>query len=101
MERDAPCVADDDGADLQELEADGAALGAGHVGALERQPADRLDHGAKGANPRYVVTNLDGAGQELYDTLYCQRGEMENRIKEQQLNLFADRTSCHDWWPTG
>ena len=29
----------------------------------------------------------------------AQRGEMENRIKEQQLDLFADRTSCHDWWP--
>ena len=43
MEGDAPGVADDDGADLQELEADGAALGAGHVGALEREAADRLD----------------------------------------------------------
>ena len=30
--------------------------------------------------------------------LYCARGEMENRIKEQQLALFADRTSCHKWW---
>ncbi len=59
----------------------------------------RLEHGPKGANPRYVVTNLEGDGQHLYDKLYCQRGEMENRIKEQQLDLFADRTSCHDWWP--
>ena len=59
----------------------------------------RLEHGAKGANPRYVVTNLEGDGKELYEQLYCQRGEMENRIKEQQLDLFADRTSCHDWWP--
>jgi len=50
-------------------------------------------------NPRYVVTNLGGRGQELYDGLYCQRGEMENRIKEQQLDLFADRTSCHKWRP--
>jgi len=64
-----------------------------------RRVIARLEHGAKGANPRYVVTNLEGAGQELYDALYCQRGEMENRIKEQQLDLFADRTSCHDWWP--
>ena len=39
-----------------------------------------------------MVTNLGGRGQELYDGLYCQRGEMENRIKEQQLDLFADRT---------
>ncbi len=59
----------------------------------------RLEHGPKGANPRYVVTNLEGNGQELYEELYCQRGEMENRIKEQQLDLFADRTSCHEWWP--
>ncbi len=64
-----------------------------------RRVIARLEHGAKGANPRYVVTNLEGGGQELYEQLYCQRGEMENRIKEQQLDLFADRTSCHDWWP--
>jgi Transposase DDE domain group 1 len=41
------------------------------------------------------VTNVPGDPQELYDEVYCQRGEMENRIKEQQLGLFADRTSCH------
>ena len=33
------------------------------------------------------------------EKLYCARGDMENRIKEQQLDLFADRTSCHKWWP--
>ena len=59
----------------------------------------RIEHSAKGANPRYIVTNLEGEAQELYETLYCQRGDMENRIKEQQLDLFADRTSCHKWWP--
>jgi hypothetical protein len=64
-----------------------------------RRVIARLEYGAKGANPRYVVTNLEGDGRQLYDKLYCQRGEMENRIKEQQLDLFADRTSCHDWWP--
>ncbi len=58
----------------------------------------RIEHGSKGANPRYIVTNLDGDGQELYEKLYCARGDMENRIKEQQLDLFADRTSCHKWW---
>ena len=52
----------------------------------------------QGSNPRFLVTNLTGAAQELYDAVYCARGEMENRIKEQQLGLFADRTSCHDWW---
>jgi len=46
-----------------------------------------------GENPRYVVTNLDGEARQLYDQVYCARGEMENRIKECQLHLFADRTS--------
>ncbi len=41
----------------------------------------------------------DGAPQWLYDRVYCARGDMENRIKEQQLDLFADRASCHAWWP--
>ena len=51
-----------------------------------------------GENQRYIVTNLSGAPQDLYDKIYCARGDMENRIKEQQLELFADRTSCHRWW---
>jgi hypothetical protein len=49
----------------------------------------------RGANPRFIVTNVPGDAQELYEAVYCQRGEAENRIKEQQLDLFADRTSCH------
>ena len=64
-----------------------------------RRVIARLEHGPKGANPRFVVTNLAGQGRDLYDRLYCARGEMENRIKEQQLQLFSDRTSCHRWWP--
>ncbi len=55
----------------------------------------RLEWGEQGHNPRFVVTNLDGAAGALYDTLYCQRGEAENRIKEAQVGLFATRTSCH------
>jgi Transposase DDE domain group 1 len=62
---------------------------------------------AEGDNPRFIVTNLpaDGWGEPaqaarfapaaLYEKLYCARGDMENRIKEQQLDLFADRTSTH------
>jgi hypothetical protein len=49
------------------------------------------------ANPRFVVTSLKSsevAAQYLYETIYCARGEMENRIKECQLDLFADRTSA-------
>lgn len=55
----------------------------------------KAEHTAQGANPRFVVANTPGDPQELYEDVYCQRGEAENRIKEQQLDLFADRTSCH------
>ncbi len=55
----------------------------------------KAEHNAGGPNPRFVVTNVPGDPQDLYDEVYCQRGEMENRIKEQQLDLFAGRTSCH------
>jgi hypothetical protein len=50
-------------------------------------------------NHRFVVTNLPGDGRWLYEQLYCKRGDAENRIKEQQLGLFADRTSCHQFVP--
>ena len=72
-----------------------------HYGARTRDRPRRviakLEH-TRGAPPRYVVTSLEGDAQALYDRLYCARGDMENRIKEQQLDLFADRTSCHHWW---
>ena len=55
----------------------------------------KAEHNERGPNPRFVVSNVPGDAQELYEDVYCQRGEMENRIKEQQLDLFADRTSCH------
>ena len=64
----------------------------------KRRVIAKAEHSDRGANPRYVVTNLEGGCQALYDELYCARGEMENRIKEQQLGLFSDRTSCHAWW---
>jgi hypothetical protein len=63
----------------------------------QRRVISRIEHGEKGANPRFVVTSLEGEGKSLYEQTYCARGEMENRIKEQQLGLFADRTSCHDF----
>jgi len=59
----------------------------------------KAEHNNYGSNPRFIVTNLKGGSQRLYDKLYCARGEMENRIKECQLQMFADRTSCHKWWP--
>jgi len=61
----------------------------------------------KGDNPRFIVTNLPKDGWNdplqavrfeaaaLYEKFYCARGDMENRIKEQQMDLFADRTSTH------
>jgi hypothetical protein len=64
-----------------------------------RQVIAKLEVTDKGRNPRFIVTNLEGDKRHLYDRLYCARGEMENRIKEQQLGLFADRTSAHQWWP--
>jgi hypothetical protein len=55
----------------------------------------KAEFGPQGDNPRFLVTSLAGDAQALYDRVYCQRGEAENRIKEQQLGLVADRTSCH------
>jgi hypothetical protein len=63
----------------------------------ERRVVAKAEHLDKGANPRFVVTSLDPKqrpAKELYEQDYCGRGEMENRIKEQQLHLFADRTSA-------
>jgi hypothetical protein len=58
----------------------------------------KAEHTRKGSNPRFVVTNLPQTDRYLYDKLYCARGDMENRIKDQQLGLFAHRTSSHHWW---
>src|SRR5436190_598239 len=61
-----------------------------------RRVVAKAEHLQKGSNPRFIVTSLPQKGfpaQILYETIYCARGEMENRIKEQQLGLFADRTS--------
>ena len=63
----------------------------------ERRVVAKAEHLEKGANPRFIVTSVpsgETAGRELYEKVYCARGEMENRIKEQQLDMFADRTSC-------
>jgi len=63
-----------------------------------RRVIAKAEHSAQGANPRFIVTSLESDAQRIYDDIYCARGEMENRIKEQQLGLFADRTSCQGWW---
>ena len=62
----------------------------------KRRVIGKAEHLPKGSNPRFIVTSLDRKDYEakmLYEDVYCARGEMENRIKEQQLCLFADRTS--------
>ena len=61
-----------------------------------RRVIGKAEHLDKGANPRFIVTSIERPAidaQTLYEQVYCARGEMENRIKECQLDLFADRTS--------
>src|SRR5262245_6423773 len=63
----------------------------------QRRVVGKAEHLEKGANPRFIVTSLTVQrieGKELYERIYCARGEMENRIKECQLDLDADRTSA-------
>jgi len=65
-------------------------------GSRARRVIAKAEYLAKGENPRYLVTNLGAESwpaQALYETLYCARGEMENRIKE-QFSLFAARVSA-------
>jgi hypothetical protein len=62
----------------------------------ERRIVGKAEYLAKGENPRFIVTSIQSEqidARALYEDFYCARGEMENRIKEQQLGLFADRTS--------
>jgi hypothetical protein len=64
----------------------------------ERRVVAKAEYLPGKANPRFVVTSLGADrldARALYEDLYCARGDMENRIKEQQLWLFADRTSAH------
>ncbi len=63
----------------------------------ERRVVGKAEHLAKGENPRFVVTSLSSEAfnaRTLYEQEYCARGNMENRIKEKKLFLFADRVSC-------
>ena len=64
--------------------------------ARSRRVIAKVEHLEKGGNPRFIATNLPeeyATPKALYEDVYCARGDMENRIKEQQLDLFADRTS--------
>jgi hypothetical protein len=64
----------------------------------ERRVVGKAEHLGEKSNPRFVVSSLSSKrydARALYEDLYCARGNMENRIKEQQLDMFADRTSAH------
>ncbi|MCG7988631.1 MAG: IS1380 family transposase [Candidatus Thiodiazotropha weberae] len=65
----------------------------------ERRVIGKAEYLSKGENPRFIVTSITDRSWDaraLYEDFYCARGDMENRIKEQQLGLFADRTSTHE-----
>jgi hypothetical protein len=67
----------------------------------DRRVVAKAEHLPKGSNPRFVVTSLTAGeidARALYEDIYCARGQVENRIKEQQLDLFADRTSAATMW---
>ena len=64
----------------------------------ERRVVGKAEYLSKGENPRFIVSSInleECDARQLYEAVYCARGDMENRIKEQQLALFADRTSTH------
>jgi len=63
-----------------------------------RRVIAKAEYSYRGENIRFIVTSLKGKPQNLYDKIYCIRGDMENRIKEQQMGLLADRTSASYWW---
>ncbi|WP_444959608.1 IS1380 family transposase [Microbulbifer sp. VVAC002] len=66
----------------------------------KRRVIGKAEYAQGGPNPRFITINLEEEDAEkLYREVYCARGDMENRIKDQQMDLFADRTSCHRWWP--
>ena len=64
---------------------------------LKRRVIHKAEYNRRGPNDRFVVTTLEGPGQQIYDRRYCPRAEMENRIKEQMM-LFSDRTSAQRRW---
>ena len=61
---------------------------------IERRVIFKAEFNHHGSNTRYIVTNLEGQSEQLYCDVYCQRGDMENRIKEIQLDLFGKRMSA-------
>ena len=83
----------------------GEFVDAAQSGARERRVITRLEYGGQANNPRYVVTSLTHEPQALYDDVYCQRGQAQNRIGQAQVGLFATRATpgafACTWPPTG
>jgi hypothetical protein len=63
----------------------------------ERNVIARVEATAMGSDARFIVTNLAGRGKALYQKVYCQRGCMENLIKDLKLYTRSDKTACHRW----
>ncbi len=63
----------------------------------ERKVIARVEATSKGADIRFIVTNLSSTAKVLYVKVYCARGKMENMIKDHKLYTRSDRTSCHRW----
>ena len=62
-----------------------------------RRVVARVEATSRGADIRFIVTNLPGRAKLLYEKVYCARGRMENMIKDHKLYTKSDRTSCHRW----
>ncbi len=63
----------------------------------QRRVVARAEATSRGADIRFIVTNLPGRAKVLYEKVYCARGRMENMIKDHKLYTKSDRTSCHRW----
>lgn len=64
----------------------------------QRRIIGKAEYNHKGNNKRFIITTLSESAEIIYKNVYCPRGNMENKIKE-QLELFSYRVSCHEWWP--
>ena len=63
----------------------------------QRRIIGKAEYNSKGDNKRFIITSLSEPCEIVYKNIYCPRGNMENKIKE-QFELFSYRTSCHKWW---
>ena len=63
----------------------------------KRRVIIKAEHNGIGSNTRYIITNIESSPEYLYCNVYCQRGDMENRIKEVQTDMFGDRLSSSSY----